>query len=81
MASSKGICESCVCMVVCSILRATGGMERCKHYHEVDRYTHKVRAEANQIVTTMRCGRCSAYVLEQDHVCPGCGARFNGEFV
>ena len=71
-------CVGCVCVPVCAVYRATGGVVKCEHRHEEDCYIHKVRAEAHQATMTMKCGRCGAYVLEQDHACPGCGAMFNG---
>ena len=43
------------------------------------KYANKVRAkEPNHVVMTMQCDNCGAYVLEQDHVCAGCGAIFKG---
>lgn len=42
-------------------------------------YADKIPAEAHHVVMTMRCGRCGAYVLEQDHVCGGCGVLFGGK--
>ena len=72
------ICNACVCQSVCGVYHATGGMNKCDHYHEKDCYIHRVRAEAHQVTMTMKCGRCGAYVLEQDHLCPGCGAMFDG---
>ena len=72
-------CKSCVCAEVCGICRATGGVDRCRYYHAKDECVERVRAEAHQVTMTMKCGRCGAYVLEYDHLCPGCGAMFKGE--
>lgn len=74
----KWICDECACQPVCEIYRATGGVTRCCWMVPAERYVKRVRAEAHQVTMTMKCGRCGAYVLEQDHLCPGCGAMFDG---
>ena len=45
----------------------------------VNTYADMIPAEPYQVVMTMKCGRCGAYVLEQDHVCGGCGSLFGGK--
>ena len=75
----KRICDECACRQVCSTYRATGGVTKCRYLIPAEQYVKRVRAEAHQVTMTMKCGRCGAYVLEQDHLCPQCGARFNGE--
>lgn len=45
----------------------------------INTYADMIPAEAHQVTMTMKCGRCGAYVLEQDHVCGGCGALFGGK--
>ena len=74
----KRICDECACQPVCGVYRATGGITKCSDIVPVTQYVKRVRAEAHQVVMTMRCGRCGAYVLEYDHLCPQCGAAFDG---
>ena len=42
----------------------------------INTYADMIPAEPHQVVMTMKCGKCGAYVLEQDYVCGGCGALF-----
>ena len=73
------ICDNCVCMPVCEVYRATGGVARCKHRHEGSFYATKLSAtEVIEVTLTKRCSRCDCYMLETDHVCPGCGAIMKG---
>ena len=74
----KNKCEQCACNSVCEVYRAMGELEKCGYFREKETYTKRVRAEAHQVVMTMKCGRCGAYVLEYDHLCPQCGTRFYG---
>lgn len=74
-----GICGDCACIPVCMIYSATGGVAQCRYMISAERYVKRVRAEAHQVVMTMKCGRCGAYVLEQDHLCPQCGAQMKME--
>ena len=74
----KWICDECACKPVCDAYRATGGIAQCRYVTPVEQYAKRVRAEAHQVVMTMKCCRCGAYVLEQDLLCPQCGARFDG---
>ena len=71
-------CGQCACNPVCELYRAMGELEKCRHFREKEIYIKRVRAEAHQVVMTMKCGRCGAYVLEYDHLCPQCGAMFDG---
>ena len=72
----KGICGDCACIPVCSIYSATGGVAQCKY--KIDKRNHeymtKFKTTAESIVMTMKCGKCSCLMAEQDNVCPGCGA-------
>lgn len=74
----KLICDECACQSICNVYHATGGVIKCHYIIPAKHYTKRVRAEAHQVVMTMKCGRCGAYVLEQDHLCPQCGAMFDG---
>ena len=74
----KNKCEQCACNPVCGVYRAMGELEKCGYFREKEIYVKRVRAEAHQVVMTMKCGRCGAYVLEQDHLCSQCGAMFDG---
>ena len=74
----KQICDECACGPVCDIYRVTGGVTQCRHVIPAERYVKRIRTEAYQVLMTMKCGRCGAYVLEQDHLCPQCGAMFDG---
>ena len=74
----KRICEECACKPVCSTYHATDGVIRCCYVVPAERYVKRIRAEAHQVVMMMKCGSCGAYVLEQDHLCPQCGAMFDG---
>ena len=80
METSRGkwICDECACKPVCGTYRATEGVTQCKYIVPAEQYVKRFRAEGHQVTMTMKCGRCGAYVLEQDHLCPQCGARFDG---
>ena len=69
-------CYKCMYRPICGISCETEDNSKCKYYHAKNESAKKVRAEAHQVTMTMKCGRCGAYVLEQDHVCGGCGALF-----
>ena len=80
--NEQNVCDDCVCLPVCGIYNATGGIGQCKHrtVREKVEYATKIRAsEPNHVILTMKCSRCGAYMLEQDHVCPACGAIMRGE--
>lgn len=74
----KTLCDDCACQVVCGAYDATGGLDKCEFFQRKEIYVKRFRAEAHHVVMTMKCGRCGAYVLEYDHLCPQCGARFDG---
>ena len=81
MERQKSKCAECACRPVCGLYSAMGALERCSYFREREVCVERVRAEAHQVVMSMKCGRCGAYVLEQDHLCPQCGASFYGEFI
>ena len=77
---NKTICDECLCWPICSTYRATNGVRHCKYFYAGSPHAKMERAkEPVSVVLIMQCGRCGAHVLEQDHICPGCGAILDRE--
>ena len=59
----KVICNECVCKPVCSIFKATGGVNKCEHYMKI------VRCKVCEKRTTCRTTNIWAVAPDDDWFC------------
>ena len=84
MESSKKItnlCPHCACSAVCSIYRAVGEVERCKHFIDgrTGHWILRWHIDPNGDYKLLHCSRCDAPSARRKRFCYDCGIKMEIE--
>lgn len=72
--NEQSICDDCVCLPVCGIYSATGGVARCKY--KVNRGLHgKWICKEDETLMLYHCSLCDAPSARECPYCRECGAQ------
>lgn len=72
------MCDNCEHKPVCSIYRATGGVNSCEHFMEMPKKGEWEYAGKSNGHVICRCSVCKTLVRGRGHFCKECGADMRG---